>query len=539
MRVSIWFSGAAGTWVVTAGLSLGKILSKKWYFVVWDKEYESIIKWWNNLFILYVSDEWNYISKEIDYFFAYDQYAIEKNEKVFDLKNIYEIDKKECNHQNTCSIAMAMKVLWMADQELKTFFEEKFAKKPEVLEKNFADIDKGFTLIEKSELDLSKSVGDEKLFWHGNEVIAEWAVASGLEFYSAYPMTPASSIIDEVVKHKEVTFFQWEDEIAVSMAMLGAHFAGKRSMCGTSWGGFALMTESISYANMAELWWVYIFSQRAWPSTGTPTYTEQWDVNFALNATFGNTFPIVVCPLDLESGYNLIGKVLNWSDQYQHPVIYLVDKMFSENYIALDKKNMKVEEVFRGKRLESVDEKFARYEVTEDGVSPYTIPGVKNWEFIASSYEHDIYGATSEDPLSKKIMTKKRMKKIEETFVKEVFNENFYGYEVINPDAKNMFITFGSNSYVLKDVLMKNKDRGLITVTVLQPVDPRLTEFFESKFDNIEKLVFVEQNYSWQFEQHLKTQCGLRIPEREAKIEHKRKYENYPFFVEDFNLFLG
>jgi similar to pyruvate ferredoxin oxidoreductase alpha subunit len=57
---------------------------------------------------------------------------------------------------------------------------------------------------------------------------------SDLEFYAAYPMTPASSIIDEVVKNKKVTFLQAEDEIAVGMAMLGAKFAGKRSMCGTS-----------------------------------------------------------------------------------------------------------------------------------------------------------------------------------------------------------------------------------------------------------------------------------------------------------------
>jgi len=90
---------------------------------------------------------------------------------------------------------------------------------------------------------------------------------SGLDFYAAYPMTPASSVIDEVVKNKEVTFFQGEDEIAVSMAMLGAKFAGKRAMCGTSGGGFALMSESISFSNQAEIGGVYLLSQRDGPST--------------------------------------------------------------------------------------------------------------------------------------------------------------------------------------------------------------------------------------------------------------------------------
>jgi len=542
MRVSIAFSGAAWTGVVTAGYFLGKILAAKGYYVIGDKEYESIIKWGNNLFVLYISDECNYISKKIDYFFSYDKYWIEKNQKIYDLKKIIEINKADCNYQNTYSMAMALGILGVGHDELKSMFEEKFGKKPDVLKSNLDDIDKWGSMIEKSEFDLSAKVDSVKAFLHGNEIIAEGAMASDLKFYSAYPMTPASSIIDTVVKNKNVTFFQWEDEIAVSMSMLGAHFAGKRSMCGTSGGGFALMTESISYANMAELGGVYIFSQRAGPSTGTPTFTEQSDLNFALNATFGNTYPIVVAPSNFENGYNLIGKCLNWSDQYQHPVICMIDKMYSETFIAVDEKDLKAEKPNRwkmeGKRWK-VDEKFARYEVTEDGVSPYTIPGVENGEFIATSYEHDIYGATSEDPLEKKIMTEKRMKKIEKTFVKEVFNKDFYGYEIVNPEASKFVVTWGFNQYVLKDLvnlwkIWEKGEWGLIVVTVIQPVDPRLTDFFEKNMDKIEWLLFVEQNYSGQLEQHIKTQCGLRIPEWEVKIDHERKYANYPFFEEDF-----
>ena len=121
---------------------------------------------------------------------------------------------------------------------------------------------------------------------YGNELIAKGAIASGLNFYAAYPMTPASSIIDEVVKDPKVSFFQGEDEIAVSMAMLGAKSAGKRAMCGTSGGGFALMTESISFSNQAELGGVYVLAQRDGPSTGTPTFTGQGDINYVLNASF-------------------------------------------------------------------------------------------------------------------------------------------------------------------------------------------------------------------------------------------------------------
>jgi 2-oxoglutarate ferredoxin oxidoreductase subunit alpha len=89
----------------------------------------------------------------------------------------------------------------------------------------------------------------------GNSLIADWAAEAWLEFYSAYPMTPASSIINWILKYPQITFQQWEDEIAVSMMMLGASYAWKRAMCGTSWWWFVLMVESLAFANQAEIWW--------------------------------------------------------------------------------------------------------------------------------------------------------------------------------------------------------------------------------------------------------------------------------------------
>src|SRR5574344_245386 len=120
------------------------------------------------------------------------------------------------------------------------------------------------------------------------------------------------------------------------MAMLGAKFAGKRAACGTSGGGFALMTESISFSNQAEIGGVYILSQRDGPSTGTPTFTGQADLTFALNASFGDTKPIVFAPSTFEEAYTFAGKALNWSDQYQHPVIILLDKQLSESYLTIN-----------------------------------------------------------------------------------------------------------------------------------------------------------------------------------------------------------
>lgn len=447
-----------------------------------------------------------------------------------------KIDKAECKYQNVFSVGSAFKILWLD----KKTWEDKLATtfQWDVLTINQTDFDNWYNKQEtKSDIvwiDLNQNLWTPKKCMFGNEILATWAIVSWLQFYSAYPMTPASSIIDIVTKNKDVIFFQWEDEIAVSMAMLGAHFAGKRAMCGTSGGWFALMTESIAFAHQAELWGVYILSQRAGPSTWTPTFNEQADLNFALNASFGDTFPIVLSPSDYQSWYNLIGKALNFADIYQHPVIVIVDKQFSESYIAVDLSTLKPETINRWKRIESVPEDtFKRYSFQEDWISPMSMPWTEHWEFIATSYEHDEYWATSEDMHMKKAMTEKRHQKLR-TFISQEFTKDFYWYEIINPEAKKFFVTFGFSKYVLDNFIGKNAGYWLIVITAIQPLDPRLKDFFVEKFNTGGEFIFVEQNYSWQLEHYVRNAFWFVTDERNTKIKNMRKYELYPFFEEEF-----
>lgn len=134
------------------------------------------------------------------------------------------------------------------------------------------------------------------------------------------------------------------------------------------------MTESISFSHQAELGGVYILVQRAGPSTGTPTYTEQADIDFALHASFGDTKPIVIVPSTAEEAYTMIGKALNRSDIYQHPVIMLTDKQFAESYRSIPEHKLFPEPIHRGKLLQEPPEDFLRYTSSDDGISPYTIP---------------------------------------------------------------------------------------------------------------------------------------------------------------------
>lgn len=530
MKVSICFSWPAWTGVNTAWLLLWNLLSSKWYHVLWDKEYASIIKWDNNDFILYISDENSFVSKKIDYFFAQDDYAISKNEKIYELKTVHNLKSCECKYKNTFSFWASLKVLWITIEEWKKLINQNFKNK-DSLSQNLIDLENWYNYISKSEFDLSKNILTPKEFKFWNQIIGEWAMACGLERYSAYPMTPASTLIDVIVPNKNVIFFQWEDEIAVAMSMLGAKFAGKRAMCWTSGWWFALMSESISFSNQTEIWWVYILSQRDWPSTWTPTFTWQWDLKFGLTPTFWETAPIVIAPSSYKDGYNLIWKALNRSDIYQHPVIVLLDKQYSESYMSIDASKFKPEEINRWELTQGQDW-YKRYAFIDSWISPYTIPGTENGEFIATSYEHDEYWATNEEPAIKKQMMGKRFQKME-TFIQKEFNDDFYWYEIINPEAKNFYITFGFNRYVLQDHIKDDKDYGLIIIKVMQPFDLRLKTWLDENQKNIESLTFVEMNYTWQLQELVTNTCLLNTADRNKKIKKIRKYDLYPIFKED------
>ena len=537
MQVSIWFSWPAWSWVNTAWLLLAEVLANKGYMVYADKEYASVIKWENNCFFLYISDQDEvFVRKHIDYFLAYDQYAVDKNEKIYDLEHVYMIKDEKCFHKNTFTFWMALKIFWIPFEEGKDVFLSQFKSKnltQERMEQNASDLRAWYDYIkEDAHIDFDAQVWDRRTIMYWNELIAKWAIASWLEFYAAYPMTPASSIIDEIIKDDKVIFYQWEDEIAVSMAMLWAKYAWKRAMCWTSGWWFALMTESIAFSNQAEIWWVYILSQRDGPSTWTPTFTWQSDLNYALNASFWDTKPIVLIPSTFEEVYSFVWKALNYSDIYQHPVIMLVDKQLSESYLSVDTSKLLAEPINRGinAKIWTVDE-YKRYEITENWISPSAIPWNENTTFIATSYEHDEYGFTNENPAIKKEMMDKRARKMD-TFIENEFNEDFYWYEIINPEAKTFYVSMWINRYVLEEHIKWNNELWLVIIKSCFPFDQRLKAFFNEHMNSIDKLIFVEMNQSWILEELVRKECELYW-EWNDKISHQRKYELYPFFQED------
>ena len=142
-------------------------------------------------------------------------------------------------------------------------------------------------------------------------MIALGAVAGGCKFYSAYPMSPASFILHWLAAHSEkcgVVVKQAEDELAVVNLAIGAGHAGVRSMCATSGGGFALMTEAIGMAGMIETPVVVVNVQRGGPSTGLPTKTEQGDLNQVFGASQGDYPRVIIAPRDATDCFHSDGR---------------------------------------------------------------------------------------------------------------------------------------------------------------------------------------------------------------------------------------
>ena len=535
MHLNIAFSGPAGSGINTAWELLAQLLAENWYSVWVDKEYASVIKWSNNTMFVNVSDDKKpYFSKKVQIFIALDKLAIEKNSELFDLDEIIDLSTVNTARKNTFAFWIAVKQLNIHHKDAERVLEERwFLAKDR--EWNLKSLDEWIEFWSQNwwiKFDLSKTNWTPLSIDFGNHLIANWAAKAGLEFYSAYPMTPASSIINWILEHPEITFFQWEDEIAVSMAILGASYAWKRSMCGTSGWGFALMVESLAFANQAEIWWVYVLSQRDGPSTGTPTFVAQWDLDIALNAGFGETKPIVLAPSTYEEAYEMISWALNWSEIYQHPVIFLVDKTLSECLMSLDLSKLKVPVINHWEiAKESNSDDYLRYKDTESWISPRTIPWTKNTLFIASSYEHTESWATNENPKIKIQQMEKRARKME-TFKKEELKD-WLAYEVINPNAKKFFVTRWINRYAIEKAIEWKDERWLIVIKVFQPFDKSLRKLFKDKENQIEKLIFVELNHDWSCERYIRSECGLTTDEWNDKINHLRKYSLYPIMIEE------
>ncbi len=366
-------------------------------------------------------------------------------------------------------------------------------------------------------------------FVTGNEAIALGAVAAGCKFYSAYPMTPASTILHWMVNHADksgIVVKQCEDELSVINMAIGAGHAGIRAMCGTSGGGFALMTEGVGMAGMIEAPVVVVEVQRGGPSTGIPTKTEQGDLNQVLGASQGDYPRAIIAPVDVEDCFQSSVEAFNLAEKYQMPVLVVTDLLLSEHPETIQPDSLTNEvEIDRGDIVHSWTdgEKYKRYAFTRDGVSPRALPGTEGTLYVAATDDHDEEGITISDeftsaPVRRK-MQEKRMKKLSKV-LEMLPAPTLEGIA----DADVTLVGWGSSKGVIREAVAQ---LGIQGIRANQLHFKYLFPFHSKEATQIlaacKKTICVEVNFSGQFARHLRAETGFSVDDMILK------YDGEPF----------
>ena len=564
----IWkIAGEAGFGIKSAGMMFGKIFMRAGYEIFDFTEYPSLIRGGHNTYQLVVDIKpVNSVFKKVDILVALNQNTIKYN--LVDMNKdgafIYDSDKvkvssailsnnniqgiaiplttiaKEAGGELMRNVVALGTTMYLVGQPLtiaNKIVRETFSKKgKKIVDNNIKALKAGYDFVKANMEDefmckLPSLKAKDNILITANESLALGAVAGGLGFYAAYPMTPSSSILHYLAKIAAKTGLvvkHAEDEISVANMALGASHMGARSMVATSGGGFALMTETLGLVGLTETPLVMINVQRGGPATGLPTWTEQADLQFMLHAAQGDFPRIVMAPGDAGEAFEMGHHALNWADMYQLPVLILSDKLIGEGNTTVPRFNSKNVKINRGKILTQAQlnkiKEYGRYKVTQDGISPRALPGMKGGLFIANSDEHDAYGFSNEDSQNRIDQVDKRYRKLDE-FRKIMPKPLIYG----NPKAKKTVVFWGSNKGVVLDsyVALPDKIKSKIRIMQYQYLWPFDGEFTKQILNSSKDILLIENNPNGQLANLIAQETGIMIKNKLLK------YDGRPFFREE------
>ena len=423
-------------------------------------------------------------------------------------------------------------VIALTDLELKPVLDclkEQFQQKgSEIIEDNLRSATAGFDFVRR-ELKINASFAvpsiktpRRKMMLNGSQAISLGAMASGLKFYSGYPMSPATTIMEFVATRAErynIVVEQAEDEIAAINMVIGANFAGARAMTATSGGGFCLMVEALSLAGMTETPAVIIVGQRPGPSTGLPTRTEQADLNFVMHAGHGDFPRAVLAPGYPEQAVRLMEKAFNLADRYQTPVIVLTDQHLNDSFFTVDQLNIGDITIDRGRILSDQDlpspGEYNRYAADETGISPRILPGFTKAVLYADSDEHTAAGHITESATIRNRMMRKRMQKLE-GIQREIGPPDIY------PDgqAELVLLCWGSTYGVVRETVDRLNQNGISAQMVhYSEIFPFNPQHVAAEQLRPAKIIAIENNYTGQFADYFSTATGLSIDQKILKFD--------------------
>lgn len=439
--------------------------------------------------------------------------------------------------KNMVAIGASAALLKLDKSVFEAVVKEIFAKKgEEVVAKNMLAIEHGYAQLlelapeKEGAYALEPADGQRRLYMIGNDAIALGALAAGVRFMAAYPITPASEIMEYLIKKLPLfggTVIQTEDEIAAATMAIGSNYGGVRAFTASAGPGLSLMMEAIGLSGMTEQPLVIVDTQRGGPSTGLPTKQEQSDLMQMIYGTHGEIPKVVIAPsTGTEAFYDTI-QAFNIAEELQCPVIILSDLQLSLGKQTVEPFDYDSIQVTRGKLLsgDSVPEAeeksyFKRYEVTEDGISPRVLPGMKHAIHHVTGVEHDETGKPSEAAGNRKKQMDKRMKKLENIR----FDQAVYA-NAPHEEADILLVGFNSTRGVLEELQRSLNNQGITTNHAhIRLIHPFPAEEMMNYVQSAKKVLVVENNATGQLASILKMNVGGH-----QKIQSVLRYDGTPF----------
>ncbi|WP_102028291.1 2-oxoacid:acceptor oxidoreductase subunit alpha [Salirhabdus sp. Marseille-P4669] len=440
--------------------------------------------------------------------------------------------------KNMVAVGASSAILGLKVEDFEEVVKDTFGRKGQkVVENNLKAIEAGAkTILDQmapdKQIHLEAADGSKRLFMIGNDALSLGLLAGGCRFMAAYPITPASEIMEFMIKHLPKfggTVIQTEDEMAAATMAIGANYGGVRSITASAGPGLSLMMESIGLAGMTETPIVIVDTQRGGPSTGLPTKQEQSDLMAMIYGTHGEIPKVVMAPSTVEEAFYDAVEALNIAEEYQCPVIFLTDLQLSLGKQTVEPLSIEQIEIRRGKLeqnpnlpKQSPGDYFKRYEITDDGISPRILPGTKNGIYHVTGVEHDETGKPVEAAKNRKQQMDKRLRKLKD------LPNHFYNpvHKTIKDERPEiLFIGYISTRGAIEEAMERLEKDGIsVNHAQLRLIHPFPSDEIKPLVESAKKVIVVEHNATGQLANIIKMNVGYS-----EKMTSILKYDGTPF----------
>jgi 2-oxoglutarate ferredoxin oxidoreductase subunit alpha len=555
INLNFMVGGEAGQGVQSVGFLLAKVFARGGYHIFADQDYESRVRGGHNFFRVRVSDgKVDAIAEDVDILIALNMDSIELHQPnmvtqgiiIFDgekikgvsgdngsllgipLEKLAEEKAGDKLMINTVALGAALSVVNYDLNMLNTVLVDRFGK-GKVGDRNIAAAKAGYDYVQsehKGKFRKIKPLSEAKrMLLTGNEAISLGAIAAGCKFMAAYPMTPASSIMEYMAaksKDLDLVMVHAEDEIAAINMAIGAAYAGVRAMTATSGSGLCLMVEGMGLAGITETPVVIIDGQRPGPAVGLPTRTEQGDLQFVLHAHHGDFPRAVLAPATIEDAFWVTVNAFNWAEKYQLPVIILTDQHLASSHATVDQLDLSQVTIDRGMLFSEKEEaplEYMRHRVTRSGISPRAFPGLGEALVVTDCDEHDEEGHLTEDAGERTAQVQKRLRKLI-PLEKEIGTPQKYGPK----KAETTLISWGSTYGAIHEAVDGlHKDDASVNMLHLNELWPFPAKAVADAVSKARNSYVIENNATGQLARLIKTETGYDVSGRILK------YDGRPF----------